>query len=260
MLTEPYRVCYIRSVYETVHSVVAGRLRPSVVAIAASAGGVEALSRFVSLLPADFPAPVLIVQHLARNRHSRLREVLQRCTSLTVNWAEESVAPIPGAVYLAPPNRHMSLQIDGRLSISAEPLVQGFRPAANVLFRSVAARVGDRAIGIVLTGCLSDGAEGAEAIRNAGGRVFVQHPDSCQHSSMPLATMQTGAVDFCLSLPVLAAIITAITMAPGASSLFEVGEAYRRVIAEQARSHPGRFYSLPAHRFGSALNRLRQRR
>jgi two-component system chemotaxis response regulator CheB len=106
------------------------------------------------------------------------------------------------------------------------------------LFQGVAEYFGSRAIGIILTGCLDDGARGSDAIRHAGGRIFVQDPDSCEQSGMPLAAMRTGAVDFCLSLQALAAVVIAITMVRGASALFAVGELHRRSLAAQAMLIP----------------------
>jgi two-component system chemotaxis response regulator CheB len=109
-----------------------------------------------------------------------------------------------------------------------------YRTSGNVLFQSLAESFGTRAIGIVLTGCLSDGAAGTSAIRNAGGRVFVQAPEHCEYADMPSAAMRTGAVDLALSVRSLAAAITAIVTVPGASGVFTVGDSYRQALATQA--------------------------
>lgn len=221
------------------HSVWRGQIEAGgAVAVAASAGGVSALGQFLSQLPRGFPVPVFVVQHLSRYRRSHLREVLQRRTPLRVVWAEDCDSPEPGTVYLAPPNRHISIRSDGMLSVDAGPLVHRVRPAANVLFHSVASYFGSRAIGVILTGCLDDGAEGAQAIRQAGGRIFVQDPYSCEQSAMPLAAMRTGAVDFCLSMRALSSLVIAITMVRGAAALFTVGDIHRRSLAEQAMLTP----------------------
>lgn len=229
--------------YDDVHSVCsmppyAGRI----LAIAASAGGIEALSEFVHHLPACLPAPVVVVQHLAPNRTSHLREILQRRTSLPVEWAVHGGSLSAGRIYLAPPDRHVIVEPEGVLTVSCGPAVERVRPSADVLFRSVAACFGPRAVGIVLTGCLGDGAQGAHAIRHEGGRVLVQQPELCPYPTMPLAAMQTGAVDFCLSVKNLAAAATAIISVPGAAELFTVGERHRHKIAAQAWTHPDRFY------------------
>lgn len=135
----------------------------------------------------------------------------------------------------------MAITASGPLSISLA-MPPKLWPAADVLFQSLASRLGKRAIGIVLSGCLYDGAAGVTAIRSAGGHVFVHNPDACQHCSMPLAAMSTGAVDLSLPVRTLAAAATAITMAPGGSTLFTVRDHYRASIAKQAWAQRDRFY------------------
>jgi two-component system chemotaxis response regulator CheB len=212
------------------------------VVIAASAGGIEALSEFTSYLPEQLPAPLLVAQHLARDRKSHLREVLQRRTALEVRWAEDGMRFAPGELYLAPPNSHLSVRSGGMLAVCPGTNDPEFRPSADVLFRSAATVFGKQTIGIVLTGCLNDGAVGAAAIRKEGGRIFVQDPELCPYSSMPLAAIQLSAVDLVLPLRALAAAVTAITMVRGATGLFSVHDTYRAALAHKAHTNPDRYY------------------
>lgn len=214
---------------------------PHLIAVGTSAGGVLALSEFVSCLPANLPAPIVVVQHLPKDHRSLLREVLQRRTTLEVKWAQDGAPLRGGTVTLTRPDRYTQVSVGPCLTLSARIPDLGLRCPADVLFRSVAESFGAGAIGIVMTGCLADGASGSRAIRSAGGRVFAQDPDCCQHSDMPIAAMQTGGVDLFLSVRALAAAVTAITMVPGASRLLAVGEGYRTALAERARTRRARY-------------------
>src|SRR5262249_22783628 len=133
------------------------------VALAASAGGLAALSQVLSALPADFPAAIVVVQHLDRQHRSHLASILSRCTSLTVKDAKEGERVRPGVVYIAPPDQHLLARADRTLSLSHAELVHFVRPSADLLFESVAASYKERAIAVVLTGMGSDGAMGVRA-------------------------------------------------------------------------------------------------
>ncbi|MEA5602860.1 chemotaxis protein CheB [Nostoc sp. UHCC 0252] len=171
-----------------------------IVAIAASAGGLTALIKLLSALPAEFPAAIAIVQHLAPAHPSLMAEILNRRTDITVKQAKEGDNLTPGTAYIAPPNRHLLVKDDGTLSLSQSKLVHFLRPAADLLFESVAAIYKERAIAIVLTGTGSDGAIGVEAIKKMGGTIIVQDVKTAEFSGMPSAAIQTGNVDFILPL------------------------------------------------------------
>jgi two-component system chemotaxis response regulator CheB len=183
------------------------RLRPlktqtafDIVAIAASAGGVVALLQIVSELPADFPATIVVVQHLDPRRRSLMPQIFGRRSSLPVNVAVEGMEVERGHVYLAPPDRHMLISRDGTVSLTQTELVNFLRPSADVLFESVAAAYGERAIAVVLTGTGKDGSKGVTAIKKRGGTVIVQDETTSTFFSMPSAAIRTGTVDFVLSL------------------------------------------------------------
>jgi len=171
-----------------------------IIAIAASAGGLKALSEVLSALPGNFPATIAVVQHLDPRHRSLMADILSRCTPLKVKQAEEGDLVHPATTYIAPPNRHLLVNPDGTLSLSQSELVHFVRPSADLLFESVAASFKDRAIAVVLTGTGSDGSMGVRAIKKMGGTVIVQDEKSSEFFGMPGAAMQTGAVDFVLPL------------------------------------------------------------
>lgn len=185
-----------------------------VVAMAASAGGLEALIRILSPLPSEFPAAILVLLHLDPNRHSLLASILSRRTQLSVCQATEGATLRAGSVYVAPPDRHLLVEPDGTLSLTRTSRVHFVRPSANPLFESIAASFGARALAVVLTGTGSDGAEGVKAVKDAGGIVIVQDAASCAHCGMPEAAIQTGAVDYIVPLDQIAATLETL-VAPG---------------------------------------------
>jgi len=140
------------------------------IALAASAGGLRALSEVLAGLPREFPAAIVVVQHLDRRHRSLMADILSRRTPLHVKEAEEGDHLSPGTVYIAPPNRHLLVNPDGTLSLSQSELVHFVRPSADLLFESVAASFKDRAIAVVLTGTGSDGSMGVKAIKKMDGR------------------------------------------------------------------------------------------
>lgn len=183
-----------------------------VVALAASAGGLTALSIILSALPADFPAALLVVQHLDPRHRSLMAEILSRRTALPVKQAEEGDTVSPGQVYIAPPNWHLLVNPNGTISLSQSELVHFVRPSADLLFESVAASYKQRAIAVVLTGTGSDGSMGVAAIKKMNGTVIVQDEKTSQFWSMPSAAIQTGHVDFVLPLDEIASALVTLVM------------------------------------------------
>ena len=171
-----------------------------IVALAASAGGLTALSRVLAALPADFPAVIVVVQHLDPRHRSLMADILSRRTSLQVKQAEEGEQVSAATVYIAPPNRHLLINSDGTLSLTQSELVHFLRPSADLLFESVAASYRERAIAVVLTGTGSDGAMGVQAIKKMGGTVIAQDEGSAEFFGMPSAAIHSGSVDFVLPL------------------------------------------------------------
>ncbi len=171
-----------------------------VVAVAASAGGLRALSELLAGLPGDLPAAIMIVQHLDPRHRSLMAEILAKRTKLPVKQAEEGETVSAGTVYIAPPDRHLLVDQAGTLSLSNAELVHFVRPSADLLFESVAASYRERAIAVVLTGSGSDGAMGLKAIKATGGTVIAQDEPSSEFFGMPGAAIESGNVDFVLPL------------------------------------------------------------
>ena len=159
-------------------------------------------------LPADFGAAVVCVQHLDPRHRSLMPLVVGRRSRMPIGEGVEGADIQPTHIYLAPPDRHMLVNRDRTLSLTQTELVNFVRPSADLLFESVAASFGDRAIGVVLTGAGKDGSMGVTAIKQRGGTVIAQDEATSQFFSMPSAAIRTGCVDFVMSL---AEIPTALT-------------------------------------------------
>jgi two-component system, chemotaxis family, protein-glutamate methylesterase/glutaminase len=179
-----------------------------IIAFAASAGGLRALTNVLEGLSPDFPASITVVQHLDPRHRSLMADLLSRHSRLPVKQAEEGDRVQPGSVYIAPPDRHLLVNADGSLSLSRTELVHFVRPSADLLFESVAAAFRDRAIAVVLTGTGSDGATGVRAIKKMGGTVIAQDDATSDFFGMPNAAIQTGVVDFILSLKEIGPALT----------------------------------------------------
>ena len=182
------------------------------IAIASSAGGLAALTRLLSRLPPTLPASVLVVQHLDPRHESLMADILSRRTSLAVKQAEDGEAVQPGTVYIAPPDKHLLANVDRTLSLTQSELVHFVRPSADLLFESVAAAFRERAIAVVHTGSGSDGAMGVRAIKKTGGTVIAQDEETSEFFSMPSAAIETGQVDFILSVDEIPQALVALVV------------------------------------------------
>ncbi|SEH65285.1 two-component system, chemotaxis family, response regulator CheB [Mycolicibacterium rutilum] len=165
-----------------------------VVAVGASAGGVEALTRLVANLPQDAPYAVLVVLHMPPEAPSVLPKILDRAGPLPAEPATDGSALKPGHIYVCVPDRHLMVA-DGHILLSEGPTENGRRPAVNALFRSVALSFGPHAVGVLLSGVLDDGVLGAAAIRSRGGTTIVQRPDDAMFPAMPTNAIDAGVAD-----------------------------------------------------------------
>lgn len=179
-------------------------LRPApafdLVAVGASAGGVDALGIVLGGVPAGFPSALAVVQHLDPRHKSMLAEIMDRRCSLPVSEATDGQAVVAGTVTFAPPARHMLINMDRTITLTRTELVNFVRPSADLLFESVAATYGERAIAVVLTGSGHDGALGVTAIKKRGGSVIIEDPMTAAFASMPQAAWATGCVDLVLPI------------------------------------------------------------
>lgn len=153
------------------------------IVIGASAGGVDAISRMISTLPADFPAPVVVAQHLSPDRESHLEEILSRKSVLPVKTVNDHEKLQPGTVFVVPADHHVNITdqtIDLHVDEHGRP-----KPSIDLLMSSAAEVFGERLISIVLSGTGSDGAEGARAVKQVGGTVIIQDPETAEFPGMP---------------------------------------------------------------------------
>jgi len=171
-----------------------------IVALAASAGGLNALTQVLQALPADFAAGIVVVQHLDPRHRSLMAEILGRRIALKVKEAAQGDRVAAGTVMIAPPNNHLLVNQEGLLTLTQTELVHFLRPSADLLFESTAAAYRERAIAVILSGSGHDGAMGVKAIKKMGGTVIAQDQESSEFGGMPAAAQQTGLVDFVLPL------------------------------------------------------------
>src|SRR5215208_323767 len=158
------------------------------VVIGASAGGVEALSTLVATLPPDFATPIVIAQHLDPRRLSHLGEILQRRSPLPVRTVQDHEPLENGVVYVVPANRDIEVTDH---SVAVRATDGGPRPSVDRLLRTAAAVFGERLIAVILTGTGSDGAAGARAVKETGGTVVIQNPQTASYPAMPLSLAPT---------------------------------------------------------------------
>ncbi len=185
--------------------------RARIVAIASSTGGPQALQELLAAVPANFPLPILAVQHLARGHTDALVSVLTANCRMRVKLARDRDRLHPGTVYVAPDDYHLGVADQHRLELSGAPPVGGFRPSATWLFSSVAHRFGAGALAVILTGMGRDGVAGLAEVRRAGGLIVAQDEASSVEYGMPRAAVQAGLTDFVLPLDAIAAQLIALT-------------------------------------------------
>lgn len=166
--------------------------RAQVVAIAASTGGPAALSQILRELPADYPLPILVVQHIAIGFAAGFASWLDSVVPLQVRVARNGEELGPGTVYVAPDDAHLGLSDRRTVRVEPGPPIEGFRPSATHLFESVARVYGASALGIILTGMGTDGVEGLRELSGQGGEVIAQDEASSVVFGMPGAAQAAG--------------------------------------------------------------------
>ncbi len=173
------------------------RLRDRLVAIGASTGGTEALREVLEAMPADAPG-IVVVQHMPEGFTRAFAERLDRLCAIEVKEAEAGDQLRPGRALVAPGDQHLRVHRSAGgyvVELNREPLVSRHRPSVNVLFRSVAAAAGRRAVGVIMTGMGADGADGLLEMKRAGAATIAQDEASCVVFGMPKEAIARGAVD-----------------------------------------------------------------
>ena len=160
-----------------------------IVALVASAGGIDALSHVLSALPSDLPASIIVLLHVSPDRDSMLPDILSHVSALGVEAARDGEALAPGRVIVAPAGRHLLITTDLRTALIASGAFPPSRPSADLLLTTLATAAGPRAIAVVLSGKGHDGATGATAIHRFGGTVLATDAASSASFAMPAATI-----------------------------------------------------------------------
>jgi two-component system chemotaxis response regulator CheB len=184
-----------------------------IVAVGASAGGVEALNKLVNALPADFPAALFVVVHIPAESVSVLPQILSRAGPLCATHAENGENIAPGRIYVAPPDRHLLIKA-GHVRVVAGPRENRHRPAIDPLFRSAARVYASRVIGVLLTGAGDDGVAGLRAIKNRGGIAIVQDPADAAYPALPRNALDFVDADHVPSLDHMAPLLIRIVREP----------------------------------------------
>ncbi|WP_407158651.1 chemotaxis protein CheB [Bradyrhizobium sp. STM 3557] len=169
-----------------------------IIVIGGSSGATAPLKDILGSLPADIPAAVFIVLHIPARGIGILSTVAAAAGRLPVKQAVHGLAIEHGTIYLAAPDHHL-LIVEGHLVLGRGPRENMVRPAIDALFRSAALAYGPRVIGVVLSGFLSDGAAGLEAIKRCGGLAVVQEPSDALADEMPRRALEASSVDFCVA-------------------------------------------------------------
>ncbi|OGW50795.1 MAG: hypothetical protein A2Z50_07185 [Nitrospirae bacterium RBG_19FT_COMBO_42_15] len=188
-----------------------------VVAIGISTGGPNALSFILPQIPKDFPAAIVIVQHMPEGFTELFATRLNQICHIEVKEAREGDMVLPGRALIAPGNIHLKIKrmpLGGIAVLSRSQPVSGHRPSADILFDSVAAEYGNDSVGIIMTGMGSDGAEGIGRIKASGGMTIAQDENSCIVFGMPKAAIERGYIDRIASLEEMPKMITDIFNLP----------------------------------------------
>lgn len=179
-------------------------VKPEVVAIGISTGGPAALKELLPLLPAHFPLPVLIVQHMPRLFTKTFAESLEKNSKLKIGEARDGEEVKPGAVYIAPGGAQMKVKRGERgevlVQITDDPAENFCKPSADYLFRSVAQVYGSKALGVIMTGMGSDGTLGLKLMKQQGAQIIAQDRETCVVWGMPRMAFESGVVDIELPL------------------------------------------------------------
>lgn len=174
------------------------------IAIGTSAGGLESVSRILAPIPKNYPIPIVLVQHRAKDYPTLLEEVLQSKVSIKVAQVEEKTPVTPKCVHVAPADYHVLIEKDYTFSLSSDEKVAYSRPSIDVLFESAAIVYKNRLTSIVLSGANNDGANGIKLIKSMGGINIVLSPSETVFSVMPKSAIETKCVDYIMNLDQIA--------------------------------------------------------
>jgi two-component system CheB/CheR fusion protein len=226
---------------------------PQLVVIGSSAGGIEALSRVVGSLPSDFPAPIVIAQHLDPRRPSHLGEILERHARMPIKVVRENAALEDGVIFVIPSNRLVEI-VDGELRL--RPAKAGsIAPSVDLLLETAAAAFGHGLTAVILTGSGSDGSAGAWHVKQAGGTVIIENPDTALFPSMP-RSISPSLVDATADLDSIGEVLRDLLAAGGAAPKGREGDEFSALL-ERVRERSGIDFST--YKTATIIRRLRGR-
>ncbi|QCB45547.1 chemotaxis protein CheB [Hydrogenophaga sp. PAMC20947] len=232
-----------------------------IVALGASAGGLEPLEQFLAQVPIRSGLAYLVVQHMDPTHKAMLSDLLQRTTEMPVREATESQPIEPDAVYVIPPNAELTVK-NGAIHLAVPSQPRGRRMPIDVLFSSLARELGDRAIGVVLSGMGSDGTLGLRAIKSQGGLTVAQAPESAQFDSMPKSAIAAGCVDIVTQPSTMPQSILSVTFErprsmPGADGVDDLDAAPLAAILNLLHAHSK--HDLRQYKTSTLLRRIDRR-
>ncbi|MFZ6012365.1 MAG: chemotaxis protein CheB [Bacteroidota bacterium] len=164
------------------------------IVIGVSAGGLSALTFLFEQLPANYPIPMIVIQHRSSDQNGLLEEVLRYKCKIRIKQADEKEPIKTGVIYVAPPGYHLLVERDNTFSLSSDEPVFFSKPSIDVLFETAAEVFKEKIVGLILTGANRDGTNGIKAIYEKGGLTIAQHPEEAQFPYMPRAAIESGGV------------------------------------------------------------------
>src|SRR5262245_1292928 len=227
---------------------------PQLVIFGSSAGGIDALRAVLEGVSEDFPAPILIAQHLDPRRPSHLAEILGRRSKLKVHGVEGETPIEVGGAYILPPDHPMEVA-PGRIVISGD---DGNRPTPSVdrILASAAAAYGEGVTAVILSGSGSDGAAGARQVKAAGGTVVIQNPDTAPYPSMPLA-IASSLVDIVADAEAIGPLLEDLVSTPRIARRGDDEKRLLRAFLDELRERSG--IDFGSYKRGTIMRRLQRR-
>jgi two-component system chemotaxis response regulator CheB len=236
-----------------------------IIAIGGSLGAIEAMGEICAGLPPAFPAAILVVIHTVSYRHHQLADIFARAGPNPVHTAMDGERVQRGQIYVAPADHHL-LVIDDFIRLGRGPRENMARPSVDPLFRSVAAQYGTRAMGVVLTGLLNDGAAGIVAIKRCGGLTIVQNPSDALAAEMPMGALRMADVDYRARAADIAGVLSRLVGqlvpppgTPPADLGLEVDIALGGPVTSELLQRLGDPAALSCPACGGVLNEMRER-
>lgn len=208
-----------------------------IIVVGASAGGFEAIKKFVAGLPADFGASIFIVWHMSPNIHGILPQALNRVNTIVATHGHNLEEIKPNRIYVAPPDHHLLVE-EGRMLVTRGPKENRFRPAVDPLFRSAAYAYGARVIGVILSGALGDGTAGLWTVKHYGGTTIVQDPLDAEVPSMPESAIREVSIDHCVGIAELPDLLVRLSTDPTTEKAVDMKDEQTKKEIEVAAEEP----------------------